>query len=74
MSADRHTTLARIAAAHDAWVDRHLESAPFNPESRPDSEDYNVWYLDMADDTVIQGEFMATVTEIMADSAESEQF
>lgn len=47
MAENRDEFLARVAAEHDAWEQDHLDTAPFNPESRPDGSDYNLWNVDM---------------------------
>lgn len=53
---DRKVRLAMIAQAHDKFVRDNLD-AKFKPESRPDSEDYNLWNVDMeADDSTFMEE------------------
>lgn len=47
MTESRQEFLARVAAEHDAWVQQNLAGATFDPASRPDSGDYNMWYVDM---------------------------
>jgi hypothetical protein len=61
MTEDRQARLARVAEAHDQWVDENLESAPFNPETRPDSEDYNLWHVDMDADPEAQAAFFQLI-------------
>jgi hypothetical protein len=43
----REQFLARVAEEHYQWEGRHLESATYDPNARPDSGDANMWYLDM---------------------------
>ena len=57
----RHEFLARVAEAHDAWVARHIDDAPFDPDSHPGSGDYNLWHLDMDADAAAQDELMESI-------------
>jgi hypothetical protein len=60
----RQEFLARVAEAHDAWVAQHGDSVEFDPNSRPDSGDYNMWHVDMDADEDAQAEFMDAVGPI----------
>lgn len=60
----RHEFLARVAEAHDAWVARHIEDAPFDPASHLGSGDYNLWHLDMDADPAVQDELMESIGPI----------
>jgi hypothetical protein len=60
---DRKAKLAEIARLHDEWVAAQLETAPFDPDSRPDSKDYNLWYVDMASEN--EEEFQAAAQKVI---------
>jgi hypothetical protein len=61
MAENRDEFLARVAATHDGWVERNIEDAPFAPDSRPESGDYNLWHLDVDADAVAEAEFARDV-------------
>jgi hypothetical protein len=63
----RQEFLARVAEAHYSWVGDHLEDAPFDPESRVGSGDYNVWNLDMDGKADAQDAFMQAVGDVPED-------
>ena len=69
---DRQTKLAEIARLHDEWVEANLESATFDPELRPNSKDYNLWYVDMASEN--EDEFAAAVHQVMHPDDKPEDF
>lgn len=61
INANRLARLAQIAAAHDEWVEANVDGAAFNPDSRPDSDDYNLWYLDMDATPAAEAKFQQMV-------------
>ena len=65
-SESRAEYLARVAAAHDAWVARHIDAAPFDPDSRPGSGDYNMWYLDLDADAAAEKELAESIGPVPA--------
>lgn len=69
---DRAAKLAEIARLHDEWVEAQLDSAPFDPQSRPDSKDYNLWYVDMASPN--EEEFQAAAQAVMHPDDNPEDF
>lgn len=75
MTESRQDFLARVAEAHDAWVDEHEAEAPFNPDSRPASGDYNLWNLDMDADGTTQDAFFQAVgpADYVTDDAPDEE-
>lgn len=65
--AGRRALLTRVAEAHNAWERAHLDGAPFKPETRPDSDDYNLWHLDMDADPATLDEFVQAVGDVRTD-------
>jgi len=62
MTPERRAKLLALGELHDQWVARKLPSAPFDPESRPDSKDYNQHYVDLdSDDDEFHRQAMAIV-------------
>lgn len=60
MTESRQEFLARVAEAHYAWEREHAD-APFVPENRPGSGDYNVWNVDLESDGATQDAFFEAV-------------
>lgn len=62
MTPERRAKLLALAEVHDAWVQSKLASVPFDPASRPGSEDYNQHYVDLdGDDDEFHAAAMAAV-------------
>jgi DNA-binding transcriptional MocR family regulator len=62
MTPERREQLLALAEVHDAWVQAKLPDTPFDPDSRPDSADYNVHYVDLdGDDDDFHTRAMAAV-------------
>ncbi len=61
MAESRDEFLARVAAEHDAWVARHMDDVPFDPNGRPGSGDYNLWHVDMDARAEAQAELMNAI-------------
>jgi hypothetical protein len=57
----RQEFLARVAEEHDNWVARHLDNAPFDPNTRPGSGDYNVWHVDVEADAAQEDELAEAI-------------
>lgn len=63
MTPERRAKLLALAELHDQWVAPKLASTPFDPDSRPESKDYNQHFVDLdADDDDFHRRAMAIVT------------
>jgi hypothetical protein len=58
---NRATRLNKLAEAHHQWVKENLDAAEFTPSNRPQSGDYNLWYLDMDCDEATEARFQESV-------------
>lgn len=61
MPQSRDEFLQHVADVYYDWSGKHADSVPFDPGSRPDSDDYNLWVADMDGDGDVQDEFFNTV-------------
>jgi hypothetical protein len=61
----RQERLRALAAWHAQWEERYAASTPFRPELHPDSEDYNLHYVDLEASDEAQIEYVRRAREIM---------
>lgn len=62
MKPARRARLEALGALHEEWVKSKLAAVPFDPGSRPGSDDYNQHYVDLdGDDDAFHAAAMAIV-------------
>jgi hypothetical protein len=62
---NRFEMLRDLAELHYKWVKANVDTDEFNPESRPESGDYNVWHVDFDPRPEIEAEFQSKAAEII---------